>query len=352
MREQFSSLDLYKMVQELHVLAGARIDKVYAENEYLLWQVYTGSVRTNLKIIIPGMMYLTDHKPRFAPAKGFAMFLRRRLQKARIQSVEQLGFDRIVKMVITTPDDTYHVYIELFGAGNFIICDDQDVTISALRGVTFADRTIKRGEPYTPELTQKNIPDIPQEEFDALFGKDEAAKTLASEVGLGGEYASLLCAIADVDPKAKSPDTQKLWKTLQTLISQKASCTKDNQAFPFHIEGGEEKESFSQAIASVRDGLYEAAKREEKVKKVSKVQGKWESIMKAQEKQVKKLQKSREDNQEKGELIYKHYVELSELLKNAQKDRKSLSDEAFTKKYESHPLVVKADKLVIEVDLE
>lgn len=354
MKDQVSALEVWHLVQELQVLVHSRIDKLYADRSFLFWQMYTRDGRKNFVIDIPGVIYLTDFKPAFDPPKGFAMYLRKRLTTAHIESIEQVRFDRIVKLVLKAKDDSiYHIYLELFGKGNFILCNQDDKILSLMDSITYADRTLKQGETYDLPGEQPDIPTISEEDFAKLFAGEQTVKILAGVCGLGGEYAELVCKRAGVDKKDAAPDTQKLYVEVKRLFAEKAPQHTADAAYPIAVEDdATSTETFSQAIAAIRDHLRHAAKSEQKASVSKAAKDKIQRIHDSQQKQIVGFDQASADNQRKGEILYEHYQELTELLTVLVKERKSLSDKELKAKYKNHPFVVDVNGQTVTVDFD
>ncbi len=342
MKDQASSVEYAHLVREFQTLVGGRIDKVYADDKYVLLSVYAKK-RVNLVVDVPSVAYLTTSKPAFSPPKGFSMFLRKRLQKGIIRGITQLGMDRILRLDIEK-EQIYHVYFELFGKGNIVVCDENDKVISAREYVTFADRAIRGGQVYAPPAPQPDIRTMSEESFAKIVTGKPVVIALASDIGLGGEYAQLVCKRAGIDDQSTDADASKLFPEVQRLFTESAPEHTADSAYPVQVvDGAAKTETFSEAIAAIRDGLRESAQKTERVAARTQRKDKVARILASQEKQAAGFLKAAEENQRKGELLYERYQEVDSILKEAAKDRKSLSKEDFEKKWSAHPLVAKAD---------
>jgi predicted ribosome quality control (RQC) complex YloA/Tae2 family protein len=81
-------------------------------------------------------------------------------------------------------------------------------------------------------------------------------------------------------------------------------------------------------------------------------QSKQEKIISAQKKQLEKLQKTTEESQRKGELIYENYAELHALLEQVRADWKKLPFKQLKEKYQDHPKIKSVEEDgTIEVEL-
>ena len=70
----------------------------------------------------------TKYKPPKNPKPlRFNEFLKSRVQGMRINSIVQMGLDRIVKMDVSTWKEKLYIYIRLWsGAANVIVCDEEN----------------------------------------------------------------------------------------------------------------------------------------------------------------------------------------------------------------------------------
>ena len=349
-----SGFEYVHLMRELKELEGGRINKIYQNESVFVFSVYTGSLRTNLLIEIPRAMYFTDSKPAMPKMPGgFCMFLRKRLQGCRINSVSQRSSERVIEFGVSTRDHEYILVFEMFGKGNFVVCDSEYKIISAFETISYQDRTIRGGVVYEYPPSQPDVTSLSEGEIAEFFGDEQAVKVLASSIGLGGEFAELVCSRAGIDKTSFTPDVSNVFSALQSILSERDPQFSDERAYPISVlEDATSTDTFSEALSKLLDPLRKQQRKEDLVKKSEQKHNKYERIISAQKKQLRGLEKSSEVNQKKGELLYEYFQEISDLLSEAQKDRKRLSKEEFIKKYESHDLVSAVDGLAITVSLE
>ena len=115
-------------------------------------------------------MALSD-QPRENPAVPpmMCMLLRKHLSRAKITSVEQIGFDRIIRISFDSGDElgyfkSKHLYCEMMGRGsNLIFADDDQKILAAFRQndlSTKFDRIVMVGFTYAPMPTMDRIDPI------------------------------------------------------------------------------------------------------------------------------------------------------------------------------------------------
>jgi len=132
MKQSISSLELKYLLNEIKVLMGGKIDRIYHPKEKELYIIFhiSGEGKKNLRLIAGKLLYLTNNKPSMPEASSFCGFLRNHLNNSKIKNIEQLGSERIVKFTFDTFDGKNNVdqilIVELYGSGNFILCDSEN----------------------------------------------------------------------------------------------------------------------------------------------------------------------------------------------------------------------------------
>jgi predicted ribosome quality control (RQC) complex YloA/Tae2 family protein len=217
-QREISAIDLRFLEKEWE-LAGGFIRKVYHS---------PGSERLSLEIFVPqkGTLYLSvlpswlslDKTKLPSPEKpsGFCMFLRKHLSGKRIERLNQHGFERILEMEA----GGLRLILEFVPPGNVILTDSQGIILGTLNTKKWRDREIrpKVMYQYPPERPNPFSMDI--QKFSQFFMQDKrAASILASDLGLGPEYANRLCAFAGVRPdkSGRSLDEKEITSLLERL---------------------------------------------------------------------------------------------------------------------------------------
>ncbi len=159
-KEVFSSLDMMRIVSEIDATAvGGRVSNVYdIDNKtYLLklslpHQSESGSEKLQLLIErgvrLHATKYIREKQGGDMPSV-FAMKLRKYLKNKRLDSVQQLGMDRVCDMRFGSSDAAVHLIIELYSLGNIILTDHTYRVLALLRTHKFENDVVcKEGEPY------------------------------------------------------------------------------------------------------------------------------------------------------------------------------------------------------------
>ncbi len=79
-------------------------------------------------------LHLTNYDwPKNTYPSGFSMKLRKHIKQKRLQSVKQLGIDRIIDFQFGEDDWACHVILELYDRGNIVLTDQDYVVLNILR---------------------------------------------------------------------------------------------------------------------------------------------------------------------------------------------------------------------------
>jgi len=228
---------------------------------------------------------------------------------------------------LTKQKEEYELVVELFSPGNILLMDKTGKVLSAQNSLHTKDRTIRGGVEYSPLLKEHDALKITNEELVEVFAKtnkESIVKTLAIDLGFGGDYSEEICTIAKLDKNMKHPSVEEIKKVHKTILKLKekeikpVSC--ENEVFPFALNSIDKKQeevngNFSREIGNLLIEKFASKKEEEQKSVQNKEVKKIENIIKKQVEKLELLEKEIVDNQKKGELIYEHYAELQELLK-------------------------------------
>lgn len=144
-------------------LIGFKVDKVSQpeRDEVGLLFHFPGRNRLviNCTASTPYMALSADSRENPPTPPMMCMLLRKHLLRAKITKIEQIGFDRIVKITFDSGDEmgfykTKYLYCEMMGRGsNLIFADENSTILAAFRQndiTTKFDRLVMVGSPYQP----------------------------------------------------------------------------------------------------------------------------------------------------------------------------------------------------------
>lgn len=360
MKDRISSVELSFIVRELQEIIGAKLDKAYQpeEDEILLQLHKTGVGKKLLRIVSGKAMFLSGGKEAAGEPSGFCMLLRKRLGGGRISEILQLGAERIVLIRFSVKEKEMRLYAELFGQGNVVLCDESLSIIGAVTYAKMKDRTIRPRETYKYPKREVNIFNLGHDGLKQALensDKESLVKSLALDVGLGGEFGEAACILSgvdkDADPKNISEgDASKINETINMILRHEIEAhaiIKEGvaaQAVPFLLPGmgkgndiaARTCESFSDAI----DKLFAEKTKDEKKKnrKPSSLE-RIERIILQQEEQIKALIEREEQEKRKGEAIFSSYQTVDSVLKEISKALSKHSWEEIRRRTKGHKLI-------------
>jgi len=132
MKKGLASLEVHYLVQELQWLVGGRIHKIYAPSrKALVLQLHIPTKGNQQLAIDEKSFYLTHHKTPAKEPSDFCMYLRKKLNNARLTKLDQVGFERILAFDFHTQEGTLQLICELFSKGNIILTKNKKILTAA-----------------------------------------------------------------------------------------------------------------------------------------------------------------------------------------------------------------------------
>jgi len=167
-----------------------------------------------------------EENPAEPPA--FCMALRKNLRNAWVADIDQYEFERIVTVSFRTKTGLLKLVVELFGEGNIILTNEQNIIIHALAYKKMRDRDILHNVVLKlPPASGKNPFKVAQSELENALknaGETEVVRSIARFLGIGGVYAEELLLRANVE-KTKHCNTltcgevKGIFDALQALLT-------------------------------------------------------------------------------------------------------------------------------------
>ena len=352
MRTELSALDMHYLVKELQFLTNGKISKVYGEKNKFLIQIHVPTKgKQMLYIELPKLMYLTEQKPSFEETKGFAKQLRTKLGNAKIKSVTQKGFERILEITLEK-EEKLKLIIELFSKGNIILVDNNNEILAVQQVQRWKTRTLKPKEEYRyPEPTNNTL-ELSEKEFEQLrktTNKESIVKFLATELSLGGFYAEEACHIAGIDKNQKPTTAKGIYQAVKKLLRKKIKPRLyEKEILPFEserLEKGKSYETFNQAIQARFSKTIDTKEKKQQTQHKQRIDS-IKRVIKEQENAVTKLEKEINDNTEKAELIYNKYQEISKFLEKL-KELKTKGKLTEAKKHKAVKEINQKEKYIV-----
>jgi predicted ribosome quality control (RQC) complex YloA/Tae2 family protein len=331
MKKEMTAFDIMAICQEMQALVGGFVDKVFLwDGRNVLFRINRqGEGKSELYLQDGHWLHLASEKPT-APdtPSNIAVHLRKLVSNARVRAVEQVGFDRIIRMKMSNKEYESEVIFEVFGEGNLIITQNGRI-VNALEQKKWKHRDIIIGADYVP----------PPPRFDPkVNGKDEFLKslegstadcvrTMATASNLGGLYAEETCLRAGIDKSRKvktldAAEREALWTALSTILEE----MKAPRARTIYLDG--KADDFSPIALRLHAGrdLKEAVSTSQAMELYLKNRPadakidrdpELERLLRQKEQQEEGVAHMRAEAEKKSasaDLIYTRYAEVSKLL--------------------------------------
>ena len=353
--KSMTNVDIHTICQELNdLLVGARVDKSFQPTKDTVVMRFhkAGTGRLDLVIQAGKRIHISQYpltNPQNPPS--FPMLLRKRVKGANVVSIEQHNFDRVVEIKMKK-EETYTLIVELFAKGNIILLNESNEIILPLKRKHWSDRDISSKKEYIfPTENGINPFSLTIEEFKEVIasGEDEEIVRVLATNGLGSLYAEEIMLNTEISKKTScsqlsGEEISTIYNALKTLFEplekneftpmivnneKEVERLKDENpdkkykvkedVIPFSLKQyesfeKEEYESFNEAC----DEFYSSKVKNEITdiqeaawnKKVSKFSKRLEK----QEETLRNFEKTIEDSQRKGELLFTNYVQVDNIL--------------------------------------
>ncbi|MBN1377453.1 NFACT family protein [Candidatus Woesearchaeota archaeon] len=358
MKNQISSLELNYLTRELKTLVNSKLNKVYSKKNSFVFDFHkTSKGRLMLKVELPGKIYLTKYKEEYEEPGNFCMFLRKHLANSFVRDIYTKDFERILIIEFKTKEKKLKLIFELFSKGNIVLVDDKGIIKNIYRKEEWKDRILKPKEKYKFPPSGINIINMDMNEFRIKIMKSnkDLVRTLAVKFSLGGLYSEEVCVRTKTKKGIntsilKKNELLKLYKTIKSMLNSKEDPTayfedgKLKEITPFELRMFQnlEKKKYSSFNESLDESLSIMAeeKNEEEIIKTKK--GKVEKLKEIIEKQKEDINKRLniiDENSKKGEILYKNYNMLKQLLDDFRKIQKEHSWEEIKEKLKNHKII-------------
>ena len=260
-----SSVDLTALINELQPLVRGKLSNIYhLEDKEFLFQIHTKNGKQYLKVVAGKWLCLTTAKETPLKPSSFCAQLRKYLDNATINDIQQYNAERVV-VISLEKKEKFSLIIELFSKGNLILTDNHNNIITLVERQIWKDRTLKPGEQYIFPASGTNWKTITEKEIAQLLSKSDKknlATALATELGLGGTYAEELCQRSSVDKnilpsEVTSAQYKKIFAALNSiktdLLTPKGYVYTD-QVIPFALQNStplKTTATFSEALDGI-----------------------------------------------------------------------------------------------------
>jgi predicted ribosome quality control (RQC) complex YloA/Tae2 family protein len=339
MKKDLSAFDLKVLAREYQSLCGAFVENIYqpSKDEFVL-RVRSKELGSKYLRFRVGKWLMLDTELEDNTQSDFSNSLKKYISNAKVKSIEQMGFERILKIVLQKKE-RFELILEFIPPGNVILVKDGSI-LRALTVRKWKDRHIKPGEVYKSPPERLDVPRLSKNDFIVGLKKSQKSlvRALALDINLGGLYAEELCLRSNVDKKSKvreldDDDLEHLHLELEALVREFKESPKPNVVlkdgqpidvvptglrFYMNLES-RDFETMNEAIGFFLRGA-ESEKKKEPVPE-SKEHKRIKRIISTQKDALKKWESEIEKSQNIAELMYRRFTDIDEIIKELRTDK-------------------------------
>ncbi len=352
MQAKESSLDFYAFINIYkNDIENSYIKKIYQLNETdFIFQIYRSDIKKKELFISlsKGIAFYDAERPESASIT--AMTLRKYLSEKRIIKIEQINFDRVLKMTLHTGQE---LIIELFSKGNIIITENNVISF-ALDHHIYKSRKIIVGEPYMPPINFNPLYDE-KTFYDILISsKASIVKTLATRANLGGDLAEEVLFRLNIDKNAMPQDLKDNINDMYSMVNTILNEALENKGYYyepeqivspvklFHI-----REEPNKIFDDFNDGIVYQIKNN---KVLEKGQSQLEKRIESQKRSIEEFERLRLKYMEYGRFLSENLSNLSKIIEMVKSNVKSNNLKDF--KYNDIEIKnIKPEKKTFEINI-
>ncbi len=346
MKEAMSNIDIRLILQEVGAAsAGSFIKNIYQYGDVFVLKLYQPGGGTSQLLIEPGRRFHITEYRRIAPRipSKFCSVLRKYLREKRILSISQHELDRIVVIEVGDEESSYKLVAELFGNGNLLLLDPEDIIFVARRYRRMRDRNVIPKAKYEfPPPRGVDVFALEEDSLESILSESKAnvVRTLASRLNLNSLSCEEICALAGVMPTTRvseldSQALKDLNSGLQRFIEKLKEGVKEPRVvyaepeeevepesiafLPFEFEVYSEEnvetfDTFSQAIDEFFGVPESTEELDAQQDAMSRERQRLQKIIDKQHESIEALVTKSEKLKATGELIYNHFQTVQDVL--------------------------------------
>jgi len=174
-----TSIDIRAEVTILQqMLIGLRLANIYDMNSKTYMLKFA---KPDLKLFLLIESGVRFHTTEFTREKSnipnsFSLKLRKHIRMKRLESITQLGVDRVLLLTFGSGESTNHLILELYASGNIILTDKDFTILSLLR----AYKTEEKDGTDKPEKTEKQM-EKQTEKVEPIDGEETTIRVAVGE---------------------------------------------------------------------------------------------------------------------------------------------------------------------------
>ncbi|HLG37009.1 MAG TPA: ribosome rescue protein RqcH [Nitrososphaera sp.] len=246
---ELSGIELRYLINEIRskVISGYYVSGINAiTKNSLLLKLHHPTQEDIMLVLSERGTWIT--RLRFKPVEENKLenVAQREIERAKLESIEQVGSERIVSMKFRQPDDRVRIVIcEFFGEGNLAICDENMQIIAILNTIEVRHRTLNVGLRYAyPPARGVDVFEITLDQMLSLRNEAknlDVLRWIGRSISMPKKFVEEIAKRAGIEDdkmagRLTDVEVKKIYSTIKNLVND-VSTGKDHD--PMVILAGE-----------------------------------------------------------------------------------------------------------------
>ncbi len=317
-------------------LIGSWISNIYRDGEKIHIKIKQPGENPVLVYAEPGSRIHITRIPRRSSKEfksdSLQATLRKYLRNRVVEEIEQVGFDRIVRI----RGGSYSLIVELLNRGTLVLLDPEDKVIVSLRYIQMRDRSIKPKHKYVPPPSKTRNPlQLSAEDISKVLEKaNDLVRGIVRGLGLPGDFAEEALYRAGFMPetpsaKVQQSDLENIRKSIHHLFKEALEgrgylVYKDGSPYQatsfaptFYQEQGyrvEEFETLDEALDNLFSSIQPGTRESRLEKLIQEETARVRASITKHHETIMEYEKKAVELREKANWIAMHYQLLEEIL--------------------------------------
>lgn len=203
---QVSGLEMRVLTREISKLSGSYVSSIHSLGDSQVFRMKNPEGEADL-VISPTFGAWITARPAHGVTNEFTTSLRQELLRLRLDSVTQLGLDRVLFFRFSGGEREVQLVLELMPPGNIVLMRPDGMVISALREFKGQHRTVAAGRTYLPPPQNRtSLEDVDAATLAELLSKERTAgKAVGRGLSLPRRYVDEILSKASVPQEEPTP---------------------------------------------------------------------------------------------------------------------------------------------------
>ena len=238
---ELSGVELRYLVNEIKnsVIKGYYVSNITAiTKESLLFKLHHSTEPDIILMLSTRGIWITRLKFKQIEENMLLSTIKNELERAKIESIEQIGSERIVTVKFKLMDGKLRTIVgEFFGQGNIILCDESMQILAILNPIEVRHRTLKSGFRYTPPPVRGiDVFDLSVEQLGSMRSAAEkdldVLRWIGRNISLPKKFVEEIAKRAEVAKmkvaQLSDEDLNKIYTAIRGLVTDITEGGKDH----------------------------------------------------------------------------------------------------------------------------